>query len=153
MFYIIAQDQVGKMIGEDKVIDLEKYIKAANKVISNDSDDLLTKENEKTKPKGNKHWGKCYIASESMYFHLGGKKSGFKPMNMKHEGRSHWFLRSPSHEVIDLTGEQYTTMPDYKIAVGRGFLPTINGISKRSMEFYRRVMKVYGSPKTLNLVE
>ena len=141
------------MSEDDKVIDLKKYIEAANKIISNNSDDLLTKENEKTKPKGNKHWGKCYIVSESMYFHLGGKKSGFKPMNMKHEGRSHWFLKSPQDEVIDLTAEQYDTIPDYKIAIGKGFLPTIEGISKRSMEFYRRVLKVYGPTKTLSLIE
>ena len=132
------------MIGEDKVIDFKKYMEATDKVIRDDSDDLLTKENEKTKPSGNAYWGKCYIASESMYHYYGGKDSVFKPMNMKHEGRSHWFLRRrDDNQIIDPTSTQYKTTPDYSLAVGRGFLPTKEGISSRSNEFLNRVLKTY----------
>ena len=121
-----------------------KYLEATDKVIRDDSNDLLTKENEKTKPSGNAYWGKCYIASESMYHYYGGKDSAFKPMNMKHEGRSHWFLRRrDDNQIIDPTATQYKTMPDYSLAVGRGFLPTKEGISSRSNEFLNRVLKTY----------
>ena len=130
---------------DTKVIELKEYLDATTRVIEKNSDDLLTKDNQKTKPKGNKYWGKCYIASESIYYHFGGKESGLKPMNMKHEGRSHWFLKSSKNEIIDLTSEQYETIPDYSIAIGKGFLPTTKGISKRSLEFYNRVLKEYYS--------
>ena len=138
----------------DKIISLKKYMEAADKVIRDDSDDLLTKENEKTKPPGNKYWGKCYIASESMYHYYGGKNSPFQPMNMKHEGRSHWFLRRRNNnQIIDLTADQYQTMPDYSLAVGRGFLPTKNGISSRSDKFLNRVLNLYKKTNGLKVVE
>ena len=128
----------------NKIISIMKYLEATDKVIRDDSNDLLTKENEKTKPSGNAYWGKCYIASESMYHYYGGKDSAFKPMNMKHEGRSHWFLRRrDDNQIIDPTATQYKTMPDYSLAVGRGFLPTKEGISSRSNEFLNRVLKTY----------
>ena len=129
---------------KNNIISFEKYVESVDKVIRDNSDDLLTKDNEKTKPPGNAYWGKCYVASESMYFYFGGKSSGFKPMNMKHEDRSHWFLKRQSNdEIIDLTGTQYKTVPDYTIATGRGFLPTKEGISSRSNEFLSRVLKTY----------
>lgn len=128
-----------------QIIDLQKYLEAADKVIRDNSDDLITKENANSKPRdGNAYWGKCYIASESLYHYYGGKDSAFKPMNLKHEGRSHWFLqRQDNNQIIDPTASQYKTMPDYSLAVGRGFLPTKEGISSRSNEFLNRVLKTY----------
>jgi hypothetical protein len=72
--------------------------------------------------------GYCYVASEA-YFHLaGGKESGLKPMQISHEGVSHWFLlndRSPTlagSQVIDITAGQFKTPVPYSDAKGRGFL-------------------------------
>jgi hypothetical protein len=66
--------------------------------------------------------GNCYVTSEAIYHLLGGKKSGWKPMRMRHENDSHWFLRHSSGVIIDATVAQFKTMPDYSKAVGCGFL-------------------------------
>lgn len=60
--------------------------------------------------------GHCYVASET-YFHLGGGK----PMQMNHEGVSHWFILHDG-EVVDLTADQFETVPDYSKGRGTGFL-------------------------------
>lgn len=66
--------------------------------------------------------GNCYATSEAAYHLLGGKEAGWTPMNMRHEGESHWFLRHESGLVLDLTAAQFETKPDYSKARGRGFL-------------------------------
>ena len=80
-------------------------------IIKNLTDDLL-KEGE---------MGHCYVASEALYHLSGGNNSGLKPMNIKHEGSSHWFLLD-GNKVIDITADQFKTKPDYSKARGRGFL-------------------------------
>jgi len=71
--------------------------------------------------------GHCYVASEA-YFHLAGaKKSGLKPMQISHEGVSHWFLlnsrNSPlGSQIIDITAGQFKIPVPYSDAKGRGFL-------------------------------
>lgn len=60
--------------------------------------------------------GHCYVASEA-YYHL----RGGKPMNMRHEGVSHWFILD-GDEIVDLTADQFETVPDYSTARGCGFL-------------------------------
>lgn len=72
--------------------------------------------------------GNCYVACEALYHLLGGKDAGYKPMNMRHEGDSHWFLLKESRNayafntVIDPTASQFKNKPNYTKAVGRGFL-------------------------------
>lgn len=66
--------------------------------------------------------GNCYVTSEALYHLLGGKESGWKPMNMKHEGESHWFLKHKSGLILDATASQFKKKPDYQKARGRGFL-------------------------------
>ena len=47
--------------------------------------------------------GFAYVAAEA-YFHLaGGYDAGLQPMQLKHRGKSHWWLLDPSGRVIDLT--------------------------------------------------
>src|SRR4051794_8289496 len=47
--------------------------------------------------------GHCYAASEA-YFHLaGGEASGLQPMQLSDAGTSHWWLRTESGDIIDLT--------------------------------------------------
>lgn len=57
-----------------------------------------------------------------MYHLLGGKAAGWTPMQMQHEGESHWFLRHVSGTILDLTAAQFETPPVYALARGRGFL-------------------------------
>lgn len=85
------------------------------------TDDLLKPEwrnREDRKPTS----GHCYAASEAAYHLLGGKDAGWTPMNVKHEGDSHWFLRGPQGETVDPTHDQFSTPVPYHKAVGRGFL-------------------------------
>lgn len=72
--------------------------------------------------------GNCYVTCEALYHLLGGKKVGLKPMVMRHEGSTHWFLlkesQGPTHYrfVIDPTAHQFKTKPNYSLARGCGFL-------------------------------
>jgi hypothetical protein len=63
--------------------------------------------------------GHCYVASESMY-HLTGKT--LLPYFIKHEGSSHWFLKTPGGRVVDLTADQFSKPVPYDRAIRKGFL-------------------------------
>lgn len=69
----------------------------------------------------------CYAASEAVYHLAGGKAAGLTPMQMTAwtpDGpRSHWFIRGPHGEIVDLTAGQFPkgTELDYGTARGRGF--------------------------------
>jgi hypothetical protein len=83
------------------------------------------------------HSGHCYVASEVIYHVLGGKKVGLKPMNVKHNGVSHWFLIvRHTGDVIDPTAEQFDEPVNYENARGRGFLT--KQPSKRALEVIKR---------------
>jgi hypothetical protein len=71
---------------------------------------------------GNDVAGKCYVASEAIYHLAGGKEAGLKPVNLRHEGVSHWYLVGPNNEIIDVTVDQFKVPPDYSKGRGRGFL-------------------------------
>lgn len=71
--------------------------------------------------------GNCYAASEALYHIMGGKKAGWKPMRFPLVGPNkrmdtHWFLKHVSGLVIDISVRQFKTKPDYRDAVGSGFL-------------------------------
>lgn len=67
--------------------------------------------------------GNCYAASEALYHLLGGKAAGWKPMRMRWEGDSHWFLFNVNtQQIVDPTVAQFKTTPDYTKAIGCGFL-------------------------------
>lgn len=65
--------------------------------------------------------GNCYLASEAYYHLCGGKEAGLKPMNMKWEGSSHWYVED-NGDIVDLTSSQFSRPPNYSLGVGRGFL-------------------------------
>lgn len=65
--------------------------------------------------------GNCYTTCEALYHLLGGKDAGWKPINMRHEGDSHWFLKHKSGLILDPTTWQFEHEPDHSQAVGRGF--------------------------------
>lgn len=66
--------------------------------------------------------GNCYVTSEALYHLLGGKESGWKPMRMRWEGDTHWFLKRHDGMILDLTTLQFKHKPNYALAVGCGFL-------------------------------
>ena len=74
---------------------------------------------------------RCYYVSEAVYHLAGGKKAGLTPMCVGEPKAkwSHWFLRGPHGEIIDLTAGQFNKLPNYAKATGRGFLPVKNGPS------------------------
>jgi hypothetical protein len=84
--------------------------------------------------------GPCYPAAEALYHLLGGKEAGFTPMQIVHEGISHWYLRWNARGgvvYIDPTKEQFETPVPYKDGRGRGFLT--REPSKRAQEILASV--------------
>ena len=89
--------------------------------------------------------GFAYVAAEA-YFHLaGGYDAGLQPMQLKHRGRSHWWLLDPSGRVIDLTlGPRETSSFPYHRGHRRTFRYTPAGISRRAKTIVERVQAKRG---------
>ena len=66
--------------------------------------------------------GDCYPAAEVVYHAAGGKRAGLTPVQVEHEGQSHWFVRGEDGRVYDPTADQFKTPVPYADGVGRGFL-------------------------------
>jgi hypothetical protein len=83
--------------------------------------------------------GFAYVAAEA-YFHLaGGYDAGLQPMQLKHRGKSHWWLLDPSGRVIDLTlGPRETSSFPYHRGRRRPFRHTPAGISRRTQAIVDR---------------
>lgn len=101
--------------------------------------------------------GLCYPASEAFYHAVGGKKAGFTPMQLRHEGVSHWWVRGPDGEVYDLTEKQFKSPVPHERSRGKGFLTTkpserarilmhLAGVKKKNPQ--ARVGKVRTDKKT-----
>jgi hypothetical protein len=94
-------------------------------ILDNLTDDLLTKQYQRLKqsnPSIPNTTGHCYVASETAFHLLGGKKEGWTPQYIKHLGCPHWFLKHTSGVILDLTNSQFKTSVDYDKARGTGFL-------------------------------
>lgn len=66
----------------------------------------------------------CFQASQYLYVLMGGKDSGLTPMQIKHEGVSHWYLRwrvGNKTFYLDPTSTQFKTLVPYEKGTGRGF--------------------------------
>lgn len=100
------------------------------------SDDLLKPEWRK-KPDRQPSTGHCYAAAEAIYHRLGGSRAGWTPMQMQHEGASHWYLRGPDGTFVDPTADQFATPPPHHLGTGRGFLT--RAPSRRAAEILRRI--------------
>lgn len=83
--------------------------------------------------------GHCYVASEALYHLLGGRKAGWTPMFIAHEGSPHWFLKNSDGRILDATASQFKTPVPYDNARGKGFLT--NQPSKRAQIVMDRVRK------------
>jgi len=67
--------------------------------------------------------GHCYLASEVLFWMLGGRSGDWVPCTIRHEGSSHWFLRSRDRSrILDATASQFETPVPYAEGRGRGFL-------------------------------
>jgi hypothetical protein len=82
--------------------------------------------------------GNCYVTSEALYHLLGGKASHWTPMQMRHEGDSHWFLVHDDGLILDATKAQFNAEPDYTQATARGFMT--KHPSKRASLLMRRLL-------------
>lgn len=84
--------------------------------------------------------GFAYVAAEA-YLHLaGGYAASLKPMQLKHRGKSHWWLLDASGCVIDLTlGPRETSDFPYQRGQRRAFRYTPAGISRRAQRVVERV--------------
>lgn len=73
------------------------------------------------KPRGN-----CYVTCEALFYLLGGKKAGWIPHTVRHEGDVHWYLVRDGNliegDILDPTAVQFKTPPPYHKGRGRGFL-------------------------------
>jgi hypothetical protein len=68
------------------------------------------------------YYGHCAVASEAVYFMLGGKKGDWTPHTMRVEGGTHWFLKNKrSGEIVDPTAGQFACELEYGQGRGRGF--------------------------------
>lgn len=66
--------------------------------------------------------GHCYVAAETLYTLLGGREAGLIPKTVRHEGATHWWLETQEGEIIDPTGDQFSSSVPYAMGRGRGFL-------------------------------
>ena len=79
----------------------------------------------------------CYQASEHLYHLMGGKDAGLTPMQIEHEGVSHWYLRweqASKTFYLDPTVTQFETPVPYEQGTGRGFQTKLP--SKRTLELF-----------------
>ena len=85
--------------------------------------------------------GYCNVASQAFYWLMGAKSAGYKGMYLKHEGSPHWFVKSPTGKVWDLTAEQFATPVPY--GKGRGKYFPVYGYkpSKFSLKLLNRARK------------
>lgn len=102
--------------------------------------EVLTDDLRRPKYRGAEHpmTGHCYVASEALYHLLGGSQKGWKPMNVQHEGDSHWFLQHSSGRILDPTGDQFKTPVPYDQGKGKGFLT--KEPSARAQQVMERMM-------------
>jgi hypothetical protein len=66
--------------------------------------------------------GNCYHTSEALYYLLGGKAAGWKPMRVRVHGGPHWFLQHKTGVILDATVAQFGERISYDGARGCGFL-------------------------------
>lgn len=90
--------------------------------------------------------GHCAIATEALYYILGGKKKGFAPKVFSYiENGSkftHWWLVNENDEIIDPTAEQYNGFTNYHLGRRIGFMQPQKKPSKRAQILIDR-FKVY----------
>lgn len=88
--------------------------------------------------------GFCYIATEALFYMLGGKDSGLKPVCASYEEGTHWWLVNKKGKILDPTASQYgNDDPPYHLGKGCGFQ---NGYVKPSKRAQALLEICYGDP-------
>lgn len=92
--------------------------------------DLLNNKWKKLADKKNNFSGHCYIAAESIFHILGGKKAGYKSYVLNHAvwpdgldtGETHWFVKNKDGKIVDPTAKQFDIPIAYEKGIACGFL-------------------------------
>jgi hypothetical protein len=93
------------------------------RAVRNSLDDTLLKPEYRDRPDRHPVAGHCYTAAEAVYHLLGGRESGLVPVNIRHEGDSHWYLKDiNTGRIIDPTVEQFKEPVPYQHGTPKGFL-------------------------------
>jgi hypothetical protein len=66
--------------------------------------------------------GYCYVASEALYYLLGGSEAGLTVKRAPCEGGEHWWLEGPGDKLIDATADQFEEDFAYGEGVASKFL-------------------------------
>jgi aminoglycoside phosphotransferase (APT) family kinase protein len=66
--------------------------------------------------------GYCYVASEALYYILGGGEAGLRAKRAPCAGGEHWWLEGPGDKLIDATADQFDGDFDYAEGVASAFL-------------------------------
>lgn len=66
--------------------------------------------------------GYCYVASEALYYLLGGSEAGLTVKRAPCEGGEHWWLEDADGKLIDATADQFDTDFAYSEGVPSTFL-------------------------------
>ena len=78
----------------------------------------------------------CYPGAEVVYHAGGGRRAGLTPVQQRHEGVSHWWVRGPGVEILDPATAQFRRPVPYERGKGKGFLT--KKPSKRARALARR---------------
>jgi len=89
----------------------DQYMPLVNAVRAGLTDDLLKPEYRKQRNRPATA-GHCYVASETLWWLLGGKSKGWHPYRINHEYQSHWYI-ARGWTVLDPTLDQYVTPVPY----------------------------------------
>jgi hypothetical protein len=66
--------------------------------------------------------GYCYVASEALYYLLGGSEAGLTAKRAPCAGGEHWWLEGRADKLIDATADQFEDDFDYGTGVASTFL-------------------------------
>jgi hypothetical protein len=84
--------------------------------------------------------GFAYVAAEAYFDLAGGYAAGLRPVQLRHRGKSHWWLLDGQGRVIDLTlSPRETSDFPYHRGRPRPFRHTPAGISRRAQTIAERV--------------
>lgn len=66
--------------------------------------------------------GYCYVASEALYYMLGGHEAGLTAKRAPCPGGEHWWVEGQRGKLIDATADQFGEDFDYSAGVASRFL-------------------------------
>jgi hypothetical protein len=85
---------------------------------------LLRDEDRKPRYQGHPNilYGQCYVASETLYWLLGGEQcpANLQSFHMTWKGESHWFI-CLAFKILDPTAGQFDEPPGYLLALSQPF--------------------------------